>query len=73
VKTIYERIRAQQAKRDAKPAPEFKRQMKLDARLERADLKRCSRIDALIAGTAEPRNAEEQRIVDRANDFDFYE
>lgn len=66
---IYERIRAQQAKRDAKaaaPSTEFKRQMKLERKLEQADARREARIEALVSGEATPRNAEEQRLADRA-------
>jgi hypothetical protein len=66
-KSIHERVRASLAKaaRDE--------QAKLDrahdvlmSRLERQDIKREARIDALINGTAEPRNLEELMIVHRA-------
>jgi hypothetical protein len=72
-KSIHERVRAQLAKaeREAK-ARENKAHDARMSRLERADLKREERIDALIAGTVEPRNAEEFAIQTRAlyGDFD---
>lgn len=69
--TIHQRVRAAQEKRerDAKRVADAARTTVTNAQI-RADVRREARIDALIEGTVEPRNAEELAIVMRV-EFEF--
>jgi len=69
-KSIHERVRAAQAAADkARKATEYKAgesQRRATAARYAADVRKDKRIDDLLAGRAQPRTAEEFRVLDRA-------
>lgn len=72
-KSIYERVRAEQATREkARKAAEYKTgesQRRSDAARVAADVRKDNRLDALLSGRAEPRTLKEYQTVARFEEY----